>query len=205
MRILVVLVTLMSMASQPSFAGHLDSFRELFLKNEFVLEEDSFRGSFRDAEYWRGNLCNSYWKYRVSLWGGVDDISFDMNDDGSVNVEGRLEDIHGHVKGQYRGWASACLATELPIGVSAAWARLKGRVWFHETDGGEIKVTVKILSTRIGKLEFYGYFPDWIENLATKAVNKGMEKIWKSELGDWLNEKASKYIQENIPADQLPI
>ena len=74
-----------------------------FLKDNKILEGRWFGG-----KNFTGNLCRSFYSFRVGARGYIDKVEMNLGVDNEMDVYGSLSNAHAKVEGEYLGDYSAC-------------------------------------------------------------------------------------------------
>lgn len=113
-------------------------------------------------------------------------------------LKATLDNPYVGFQGSYQGAYSFCFPTNAWSGLSAESAEAFARVEFVDREDGRQEFKIHVYSVSFGLLHTGG-LPREVEENLTLLLNRGMTEIWQSELGDWLSQKISFFINKNIP------
>lgn len=186
-------------ANAPAAEGGI--LEEMFSSNGFTIEQDRFRGDFETSDSWRGKLCDGSYKFKGLLAGRVAKLKMDLTEEGTVDVSAELDQISGNVSGNYRSDATLCVPLSKTLKAEVDWFTAEAKVWLiPEGEEGAFRLKVRIQKTALGQIHFpSGLVPNWLEQLLTRLVDKGLNVVWKTQLGDWIGDKVGEYLKEKFP------
>lgn len=179
------------------------SFQDLntnHLNQDFVLDNEQFRGTWRDRRDWDGVLCQGSYEYTVKVQGKNEAIDLDVRDDNTLAITADLRDLYFHADGVYQSGFSACLPVGGWIGIGADRVVIKGTAVLGQSDLQDIKI--KITGTEFGTIHMGRWVPSWFEDFATDLTNRALKRVWASRLGEWLSAKASEVLKSKLPFTQ---
>jgi hypothetical protein len=168
------------------------------LGNDFLWSNQKIEGEWKERQDWKGWVCDGFYKYNVQLSADVSKVDFDLTDKGYIIVTAELSNLVAKADGAYRSKATLCLPAGGKLGVAAPWAKLKSEVHFGQS-GDMQDISLKILSTEVGRMEMGKLFPTWFEDFFTGVVNRALTVVWNSKMGNWLSAKITETAKKKIP------
>jgi len=192
---LVCLSLFVSTASQAAV-----SFKDLETKNlnsDFVMDNEQFRGTWKDSQRWDGTLCDGTYAYVIKLQGKNHAIDFEVKDDSTLGVVADLRDVYFRADGSYRSSYSACLPMNGWTGIGVDRIVVKANAVLGEASLQDIRI--KVISTEFGTIHMGSWVPRWFEDFATDLTNRALKRVWSSRLGDWLSAKISTVLKDKMP------
>ncbi len=156
-----------------------------------------FDGNWSAENHWRKFGCNG--AYHVNVDGGttLNDIKFEVQENGSAKITAFLTDGVANVRGDYRGASTFCQAVAVGFVVRAYDIVFESDIYQAGTEEKpEIKVVVR--KTRFGRIVLGKHVPDWVNQLVTTWVNRGLSAIWESSIGTKLNNLISKNLNRYL-------
>lgn len=185
----------------PAPAAEPSILEEIFASNGFTIDRDRFRGDWESADSWSGTLCDGSYSFRGDLAGRVGKLDLDLTPEGTVSVRAELDQIAGMVSGRYRSEASLCVPLSKSLRAEVDWFTADATVWvIPEGEEGAFRLKVRIQRTSLGRISFpSGWVPGWLEDLLSRLVDRGLNLVWKTSLGDWIGDKVAEYLKEKFP------
>ncbi len=159
--------------------------------DDFVFDHESFAGDWISRQNWKGTFCNGDAGYRGRIGGHIEKIRFKLEDK-YIEATADMKDIWGNLSGSYRSGYSACARLSGQIGADADWAHLRLHVYMNPSETETQLSRIEIKESVLGRIRFGLWLPSYLEEYATKLVNRGLEKVWSSWIGDWISQKISE-------------
>jgi hypothetical protein len=169
------------------------------LEREFTTENKTFKGHFNSGKNWDGFFCSGGYNYAGAITGLINDIQFDLNGQGSIDATADIRTINATASGDYKSEYSSCFRIYANLGLLIDWISAKARITFTDPEHSA-KIKVDVLSTEFGTIHLGNHVPSIVEIFVTKATNAAFRGIWASVVGDWLNAKITKYVNDKLPA-----
>lgn len=168
------------------------------LGQEFQWGQQKLDGKWQEKQTWDAWLCQGFYRYDISLAAVLAKLDLQLTEKGYLIATADISDIRARAAGAYRSKATACLPVGGSLGASSPWAELRTEV--HLGDSGDLEdIRLKILSTKLGRLEMGKLFPVWFEEFFTGVLNRALTVVWNSKMGAWLSEKITKIAKDHIP------
>ncbi len=163
-----------------------------FLKDNKILEGRWFGG-----KNFTGNLCRSFYSFRVGARGYVDKVEMNLGADNEMDVYGSLSNAHAKVEGEYLGDYSACQNATGWLGIGVDKIEVRSKV--HVPEDSVSPLTVKVYYLKLGGVHLGKYAPEWFEKFVGNSLNSSFAYIWQTCLGNWMNQYLSDYINSLKP------
>lgn len=199
MAYLVQLLFLLSVTSLGIQASDSAPFNGPALREAFLKEHRVFEKIVEGKSNWSGTFCNGNYHYRIMLKTTVDDLNIEVNEDGSLMMRAVVGNPYVGFQGAYQGAYSFCYPIENWSGLGFDKASLEARISFSEAEEGRVHLKVEITSVELGTLVTGGVLSKELEDAVTRSLNQGLSQVWSSELGSWLSQTISYYLNENLP------
>lgn len=172
--------------------------------NDFVVDNNDFRGSFQDGRMdWGGTFCDGSLSYQTVFFKGhMDKIDIQAQDDSSIIATADFSDLYFRVDDiRERSDYSFCIPLSVPwIGIGIDDAHIEGKGTF--TEGGKEDLSdlnFRILATKSGTIHIGNHVPQWFEQRLTWVVNRVFERVWASKLGAWISDTIAAEVKKKIP------
>lgn len=160
---------------------------------------EKFSKIWAASKEWKGALCKGGYSYTGNTEAILSEVQIKIEDAETLLLYADFETVSGFFTGRYKSGYSACVTLKggMPFEITKAQALV--RIHF---DSKTEKLSLAILETAFGHIHLVGSgVPRWFEDFLTKMVNGSLKYVWKSRLGDWINQKISKKLQESIPKE----
>ncbi len=185
-----------------SFSGSAQSaiipLNPFFYQDDFVISEDKISGDWKGQETWAGTVCDGGYTYTVAGRGDVEKMDMVMADEGHLDVQGEIRNISAAISGSYRSGLTLCKRLSSVLDADADKLVVNARVWLEDSNG-ELYVKLRVLDSHIGRVYFSRYFPNWFEEFLTDILNRSMNYIWTTSLGDWIGDKVGESLAASFP------
>ncbi|MCB0405740.1 MAG: hypothetical protein KDD51_13240 [Bdellovibrionales bacterium] len=178
--------------------AHASAVTNLFFADDFTIDQDTFRGTWKNAQTWRGTLCNGSYSYDINLNGKISKLDFTMAEDGSLDAYGDLSQIFGRIGGKYRSSYSLCTTLGSALSAEVERFEVRAKVNFVEKAEG-LEIKLKIYETKIHRVYFSKYLPAWFEKFLSGILDKALNYVWGTSLGDLINKKISEQLKGQFP------
>ncbi len=161
------------------------------LSGDFIKENKVLKGSWSGGKNFTPRACSrGFYIGRAKVKGLFENVKMELLDENVMDVYASIVDVYARVEGEYLGDYSACQNVSGWLGVLADRIEVQAKVTIPDSSD---KVKIKVSLVKLGHLHFGNYVPKWFENLATDSLNQALVQIWKTCLGEWLNQRFSDY------------
>jgi len=170
------------------------------VSDEVLLEEKSFDGTFRKVQNWDGVLCSGQFGASARLRGRIDQADFELRDDGTITVYANLTHLQAALAGNYRSELSLCSDLVVSHPMTASRAEAWAKVSFVDRGENQVpEIRVAVSRTQLYDFRILGFLPSFINDRVTDFANQVLVKVWRSHLGEWINQKIAKVVKEKLP------
>lgn len=173
------------------------------LSDEIQHDLQRFDGTWKDSAAWKGSLCGGSYYYEVYGRADAEKIDFQLNEKGSVNVNGLFKNLFAKARGRYQGDYTLCVPMKGNYEAAIDDAEIDAEATFEGAGESLKDLKVKVLRTKLGRIRLAQWLPDWFENFLTRQINRGLSQVWASRLGEWLSDKITEIIKKKIPDSKL--